>query len=299
MRTGGWVLITILACSPGSTPRAGDDLATMERVVLDKLQAARAKDGLPALQPDSVLDRVARERARAVADLPFERRMSPKGSIQKLVERAGVRKYRTVSEHLEVQGGYSDPAQSTIDRWRKYGADWSRAMEPGPLRIGIGTARSDDGLIAFVAVLLTEAPPAPDLRMLEEETEDAINRARAERGLPKLVHSRELAAVARAHSEDMARRGYFDHRTPDGVGPADRVKAGGIRYSRMAENIAVNAGVDSPVDVAVQGWLESRHHRENLLGPFALTAVGVASSEDGEIYFTQLFLTPPAERAPR
>jgi uncharacterized protein YkwD len=98
----------------------------------------------------------------------------------------------------------------------------------------------------------------------------------------------------------MARRHYFAHRSPEDLGPADRVKADGMRYQAVAENIAVNSGVDSPVDVAVQGWLESRHHRENLLnGAYVLTGVGVASTDDGEIYFTQLFLTPPSQRVPR
>jgi uncharacterized protein YkwD len=298
MRTTAWLLVATLACSPGSAAGTGDDLATMEREILEKLQAARAEEDLPALVPDAVLDGVARERARAVADVPFDDRMSLKGTIQRLVEHAGIRRYRTVSEHLEVQGGYADPAQAAVDRWRKSREDWSRVMEPEPLRIGLGTARSDDGLIAFVAVIVAEAPPPPDPRTLEEATVDAINRVRVERGLAKLVPSPQLAEVARAHSEDMARRGYFDHRTPDGVGPADRVKAQGIRYSSMAENIAVNAGMDSPVDVAVQGWIESRHHRENLLNAvFVQTGVGVASSEDGEIYFTQLFLTPPSQSA--
>src|SRR4029079_11469915 len=121
---------------------AGEDLATMESDVLAKLQAARAEEGLTALVSDPVLHRVAAQRARAVAALPFERRMSPLGTIQGLVERAGIRRYRTVSEHLEVQGGYPDPAQATMDRWRKYREDWLHVMQPEPVRIGIGTALS-------------------------------------------------------------------------------------------------------------------------------------------------------------
>jgi uncharacterized protein YkwD len=299
MRTSSLVLVAFLACSRAGSAETGGDLAAMEKDVLGKLQAARAEAGLPALVLDPVLDRVAAARARAVAVLPFDERMSPTGTIQRLVEGAGIRRYRTVSEHVEVQGGYPDPAQATMDRWKKYDEDWSRVMQPEALRVGLGVARSDDGLLAFVAVLLAEAPAPPDLRALEEETEDAINRARVEHGLAKLLHSPALAEVARGHSEDMAKRRYFDHRTPDGLGPSDRVKAEGMRYERMAENIAVNAGMDSPVDVAVQGWLESQHHRENLLGPFVLTAVGIAETDEGEIYFTQLFLTPPPDRSPR
>ena len=299
MRSAAWALAAALASPvPGGAPGTG--LPGMESDLLRMLQESRVEARLPAFVVDPVLSRVAGERARAVAALPFDDRMSPRGTIQSLAERAGIRRYRTISEHLEVQGGYPDPAEAAMDRWRKYREDWSHVLDPEQTRIGLGTARSDDGMIAFVAILLSEAPPPRDPRELESETEDAINRARVERGLPALAHSRELAAVARAHSEDMARRHYFAHRSPEDLGPADRVKADGMRYQAVAENIAVNSGVDSPVDVAVQGWLESRHHRENLLNAaYVLTGVGVASTDDGEIYFTQLFLTPPSERVPR
>jgi uncharacterized protein YkwD len=292
MRRVAWALSAVLASvAPGG---AADDLAAMERNVVAALREARIEAGLPALSREPVLDQVASERARQIAELPFERRMSPGGTIQTRVERAGIKRYRRVAEHVEVQSGYADPAAAAVDRWRKYPEDWSFVTDRTATRIGVGAARSDDGVIAFVAVLLADAPPLPDRAVLEVETEAAINDARVEHGLARLVRSPELAAVARAHSEDMAKRGFFAHRTPEGLGPSDRAKAMGIRYERLAENIAVNLGADDPVGVAVQGWLESQHHRDNLMNAaFVLTGVGIAETEDGELYFTQLFLTPP------
>lgn len=289
-----------LTAGSASGEEARDDLPVMLKSVVAQLQQARVEAKLPLFALDPVLDRVAGERARAVAALPFDERMSPTGSIQSLVQRAGIRRYRTVAEHIEVQSGYPDPARATMQRWRKYGEDWSHVMDPTEVRLGVAATRSTDGMIAFVAVLLAEAPPPPDPAALEADAEDAINRARVEHGLAKLIRSPELAAVARAHSEDMAKHHYFDHQAPEGGGPSDRVKSAKIRYERMAENIAVNLGADDPVDVAVQGWLASKHHRENILnGAFLLTGVGIAESEDGELYFTQLFLTPPSVREPR
>jgi uncharacterized protein YkwD len=54
--------------------------------------------------------------------------------------------------------------------------------------------------------------------------------------------------------------------------------------------VAFNQGHRDPAAVAVQGWLESPGHRENIEGPYELTGVGVASNAKGEVYFTQIFV---------
>ena len=49
--------------------------------------------------------------------------------------------------------------------------------------------------------------------------------------------------------------------------------------------------VDDRVQTAVESWMRSRRHREAMLTPdYTHTAIGVAVDDDGELYFTQLFL---------
>ena len=51
--------------------------------------------------------------------------------------------------------------------------------------------------------------------------------------------------------------------------------------------------IETPIESIVQGWMESPGHRRNILDRrFTHTAVGVAFSEDGEIFLTQLFSRP-------
>jgi uncharacterized protein YkwD len=57
----------------------------------------------------------------------------------------------------------------------------------------------------------------------------------------------------------------------------------------ISENVAVNKGYDHPVKAALESFLDSRGHRDNLMGRFDLTGVGVAKSSDGRIFFTQMF----------
>ena len=74
---------------------------------------------------------------------------------------------------------------------------------------------------------------------------------------------------------------------------AERARAAGIRFSRLAENIAVNRNVEE----AEAALLRSPGHRMNLLSPdFTRLGVGVAFDRDGQgerrVYVTENFLVP-------
>ena len=135
--------------------------------------------------------------------------------------------------------------------------------------------------------------PAP-FATLEQELYRAVNAERASRHLIELQRRPELDRVARAHSEDMARRAYLSHVTPEGANPVQRLAQGGVDGFSLA---AENAGQTSQGDPGSQifaGWLASPVHRENLHAPpFNATGVGVARAADGTFYFTQLYLTYP------
>lgn len=112
----------------------------------------------------------------------------------------------------------------------------------------------------------------------------AINRHRQSRGCAPLVWSESGARAAQRHSEDMVRRRYFSHTSPDGTQPWDRMRAQGLGFSRAAENIAMNGG--GPQEV-VRGWIGSPGHRANIEN-CALTHTGVGVAGD---YWTQVFFT--------
>lgn len=144
----------------------------------------------------------------------------------------------------------------------------------------------------------TDTPPAPpptssELRQLERETIEAVNRVRAQHDAAALDERAVLTDVARAHSQDMARRGYFSHRSPEGDDVVDRVRARGISYRKLGENIQQNRGYEDPVRTAIDSWLHSSGHRQILLDPaFTETGVGAALDEQGHYIFTQIFLKP-------
>jgi uncharacterized protein YkwD len=70
----------------------------------------------------------------------------------------------------------------------------------------------------------------------------------------------------------MARRNYFEHRSPEGQSVRERATASHYPWRSIGENIA---GGDDSVLEAVQGWLASPAHCENIMDP-GFTDVAVA-----------------------
>jgi uncharacterized protein YkwD len=88
-----------------------------------------------------------------------------------------------------------------------------------------------------------------------------VNRHRSAAGCPPLAWLDGAARAAQAHSDDMAARGYFDHRSPEGVDLGERLSREGVVFRSAGENIAHSP---QQPDAVLQGWLNSRGHRQNL-----------------------------------
>ena len=136
---------------------------------------------------------------------------------------------------------------------------------------------------------------------LELKVHTGINAERAKNGGSPLKWEEQLAAVARAHSDDMTSRGYFSHDTPEGLGPSDRIdRAGYSCWKRshygVAENIAIETtlgDLERTAAEAVRGWMNSPGHRTNLLGrEYDRTGIGASfGTWHGykAVYLTQVF----------
>lgn len=264
--------------------------AALERAV----NAARAERGALPVERVPELDAVALARATQAARLPESRRFEPKATAEESLRDSGIGGFLQAWLYLAWQGGYADDAPAAVANWRDYAPSWERALDPSWRRAGFATARSDDGSVVIVALFVEPSPELPDVAAIERTVFDALNREREARGLAPLAFDGQLATVARAHSRDMLERGYFAHRSPEGPGPAGRVKAAGIPYRLVAENIAQNVRVKNPAAEAVKQWMTSPGHRENVLDPrFTRSAVGVAvDAAERRLVFTQLFLLP-------
>ena len=95
-----------------------------------------------------------------------------------------------------------------------------------------------------------------------------INALRAGHGLSRLRRKKELAAAAVEHSREMARRGFFGHRSADGGSFEARLQryygSAGYRFWSTGENLIYASPTIAP-SAAVESWLRSPGHREILL----------------------------------
>jgi uncharacterized protein YkwD len=129
-----------------------------------------------------------------------------------------------------------------------------------------------------------------DYSDLERQVARQVNDYRVGKKLGKLAYDDRVAAIARAHSVDMASgREHLGHAGfKDRAAAVDRITP----YNAIAENVALNDySPTRTVVVAVQGWLHSPHHLENIAGEYDHTGVGVARAADGTFYYTQLFVS--------
>ncbi|MCY8053717.1 CAP domain-containing protein [Bacillus inaquosorum] len=129
----------------------------------------------------------------------------------------------------------------------------------------------------------TSAPSS--VSAYEKKVVELTNAERQKQGLKPLQIDETLSKSARAKSQDMKDKNYFDHQSPTYGSPFDMMKSFGISYKTAGENIA--KGQKTPEEV-VKAWMNSEGHRKNILNP-NFTHIGVGYVESGSIW-TQQFI---------
>ncbi len=169
----------------------------------------------------------------------------------------------------------------------------------------IGESKQGPHVLAnFIWPCATDLPSVPQqlaqpvpkvLRTIPESESELLrllNEDRKRAGLPPLRLDDRLTKIARAHSEEMAKKRTVFHHSPTTGTPEDRVRRAHLKNSMLAENLAQASSEEE----AERSLLDSPGHRRNILDP-TLTQVGIGVaaivSPQGNrvLYITQLFLT--------
>lgn len=130
-----------------------------------------------------------------------------------------------------------------------------------------------------------ETEAEKELRILLELT----NAERKKAGVAELSMNLQLQKAAGEHTRNMARKGMLAHEL-DGKGPSERIRDQGYAFQALAENCA--EGQKTPADV-IRSWMNSMGHKENMLnGTYTEIGLGIAVSDSGVKYWTQVFAKP-------
>jgi uncharacterized protein YkwD len=131
----------------------------------------------------------------------------------------------------------------------------------------------------------TELIPTPsNIELVRAAVLCLINRERAQNGEPPLALNAELQQAAESHSQELVSADYFEHVSPSGVTPVDRIRATGYIPSEnvgyvIGENLAWGTlNLATPQSV-VSAWIGSPGHLANILeAQYTDTGVGVMAA---------------------
>lgn len=126
-----------------------------------------------------------------------------------------------------------------------------------------------------------------------------VNQDRNRQGLPSLGRNSLLDQVAQAHAEDMIRRGYFSHYTPEGQDPTGRVRRAGssIGAGENIMNFQARGNSYSQAQLISEfqrQFMTSPRHRANILkSDYQSFGYGFATTPDGSrVVAVQMFGLP-------
>lgn len=138
-----------------------------------------------------------------------------------------------------------------------------------------------------------------DLERIRDRALELVNQTRQEHGLPQLELGVAANDAAQAHAEDMLKRSYYSHSSPEGETVRDRyVAAGGSKWRLTAENIARCEDCNAPPEIEIaerlhRGWMNSPGHRENILRHgLDVFGYGIIASDGEGLYAVQTFAGP-------
>lgn len=253
--------------------------------LLAAVNAERIRSALAPLELSPALSEVAAGRAAdAAATGSLDSAPSAARDITRRMRRAGYPPYAWRQRLVQGPGD----AAAVVRQWRASDPDGFEEVVLGDFQ-GFGAARVEGSDAPIWSLLFAlpriawerrQAEPLGDVDAVRAGVLAAVNAERRAAGLAPLRTEARLHVVAAGHAEDMARRGFFDHLSPEGATPMDRVRQGGYAPHRVAENLA--KGLFDPAEV-VRRWMLSPGHRRNILDP-AVREVGIAvvAREEGQ-----------------
>lgn len=152
-------------------------------------------------------------------------------------------------------------------------------------------------IFTFSQIFLGPAIPAFSSAITPENIISLTNESRTSFGLKVLAENAILSQAAQSKADDMALKGYFAHKSPDGKLPWDFIESAGYNYIMAGENLAVNFVRAENVSDA---WMNSPAHKANILNKnFEEIGIGIAQGEHSgkaSTFVVQMFGVPAEEK---
>ena len=208
---------------------------------------------------------------------------------------------------VTVPGGEVEQEAVAIGRDRSFEAFVTFDRGRGEYVVGLTASGALGPMVLDLMKCYAGVPyPAPEARAAEETPSDLrraerdmlrlVNRSRREAGAKPLVFDDLLAKVARDHSHDMVRNGFFAHTSPTRGDLGARMGRAGVAAKSFGECIANT----KTLEAAHRGLMGSPAHRRSILSPeFDRVGIGIVADGSGGIMVTEVFAQDFEEHDPR
>lgn len=262
-----WSLLVALAVIlTGTIPAAAQD---SRGEILRRINEERQRLGIPPLRLLRSLTAVAQDHAEEIArsgQLRLKRDSEEK--VAEWMKLAGYNAHRWTESVTSTNGDFDQ----IVREWRSGDRSAWGSIEDSEVRdIGIGLAQMK-GVPLYVFLFavpevdhFTRATSGlRDAERARSEMLAQVNEYRRKADVSALRMSRELQEAAQAHAEDMLARGYFGHKSPNGISVRERSNKVGYEWKTVGENIAEG---QTSVREVMTAWMNSTGHRQNILNP--------------------------------
>jgi uncharacterized protein YkwD len=302
----GLVMFVILGVRSDAADKDSPEKPKLSKAALTILRLTneqRAEKELPPLKPNALLMTLAQKHSENMAKQGKLAHVLDEKTPADRAVAAGYHRY--VGEN--VAGGPRLTAKNAFELWLDSEPHKKNIVGERYDEIGIGIARAENGEVYYTQVFgMQKNPegenPSKSVKKPADKSENPAfdkaraeilkrtNEARAKEKLEPLKLSPVLTRVANAHSANMAKQEKMAH-VLDDKRPGQRIAAAAYKYEESGENVAMSE--DIQVEDIFDAWMKSKEHRENILGEdFQEIGIGLAKSDKGDIYYTQVFAKP-------
>ena len=275
-----------------------NDLPKVRAELLEKVNVVRTGKQLVPLKANAALEDIAQAQAEQILLGSASESSKISSQVAGAVRASSYRDSdigyaysegeQTVAELLNGRlGGPTDPLVSRVMR---------------DLGVGMAKGRTDRGYrVVWVEIVGREikaeaaelSASLGDLAHVRKAMVARVNAERAALGLPGVVENSALDRAAQSHADDMIRKSYFGHESPDGGTLLNRAARAGYAATALGENLAQG---QSSVDDAMIWWMASEGHRQQIVnGAFTEIGVGLAYAQtEGKFHvvWVQAFGSP-------
>ena len=200
---------------------AADDFDALRSEFLARINAERAHAGVAALRVSPALSRLAQQLAgEAERRGNGELAETSEGQILQRAEKAGYSAKSLAEIFTHSDGTIAD----VTAHWRERGdRTWKTLLRREFQDVGVGAAMLDEVPLYVLLLGLSwddyaagRSEEYRDLSRIRRQMLARVDAERSRRSLPLLAPNVVLDRVAQAYADDMLRRSYYGHESPDG-----------------------------------------------------------------------------------